>query len=167
MASLSPKKRFTVDFEEDEDGGAVIQVTGKAIPPKPRRKIKTGTPKVPAPSKPHCPTHKTEMFFNTDKMVWSCIKVECGMVAFPKQELDSGKPIVGTGELELVVIRDEYGENKVFLKATATNIMVEVTNYMASPEDAGKSNALHVDRYDVSLILDKGSMFDHHGRPLG
>lgn len=137
-----------------------------SLKPKPKKSIRTGQIKVPPTSKPKCPTHSVEMKF-TSRMLWECTIKDCGMVAFPRQDLDSGKPIIGTGELELVVIRDEYGDHQVFLKATATNIMLEITKYMSDPNDKYSSTQDgEPERYDVALILDKGMMIDHHGRPI-
>lgn len=86
-----------------------------------RAAVVAGTGRVKPPP---CPRHTVPMTFHPERMVWMCDEDGCQMVAYPKADLDRGKPIVSIGKPTLLIY--ESDPPRYFLRGD-NNIMVEIT----------------------------------------
>lgn len=102
-----------------------------------KKKLRAGPPGniLKHPDKPHCVQHKTEMRFEPGRMLWECTARGCPITAFPNRDTD-GKPIVGVGDLELLIVHDDGGHPHMWLiKAVDNNVLIDVTAVFSSLTD--------------------------------
>ena len=79
---------------------------------------------------PPCPSHGDMMMFVVDAGRWECSEPGCQQIAFPPRLISgSGKPIVGSGEIELVSVK-ESGTQTYYLRSIDNNIMLDVTSHV-------------------------------------
>lgn len=107
-------------------------------------------------SKPSCRVHKTTMIYSPDVLAWRCMIPGCESVAYPRED-DSGRPIIGKGEVELLVHTDEDGYRQVYLRAEDNNVVLNITKIMTLM-DARKTST------KVTLDLDRVVVLDEYGR---
>jgi hypothetical protein len=81
---------------------------------------------------PLCPIHSMEMEYVTESMHWACPDKACAQIAFPREEIEEGKPVVGRGIVELVMIDDPDGNRlgRYILRTIDNNVMVDITDYI-------------------------------------
>lgn len=114
--------------------------------PRPNIKARKGVLGQNATQKPHCPYHGTEMVFDTGRLCWVCTSDNCGMVSWPKAEVEDGKPIIGKGDVEVV-----QAGTHTFIRAG--NVMIDVT-------DAHSTTRKLKGGYVVELIIKSAIKFD-------
>lgn len=73
-------------------------------------------------NRPNCPRHGVRMQYNPERAVFFCPEDSCGKLAWPREEVFD-KPVVGTGDVTLVVSRER---NKLWLRSE-NNVMVELS----------------------------------------
>lgn len=107
-------------------------------------KIRTEPVKVREPDKPKCPIHGTVMVYDPEHVRWGCTNPNCKQIAFPPEELEKGKPILGRGELELVRMKDPDGskDGRYILRSIDNNVMIDVTDDVNSQQ--GKFLTLYI-----------------------
>ena len=112
----------------------VIRPTRSLKPVKKARMSRGATLRKPSDkpsSKPLCNVHDAEMLYRPEFMRWECLVAECNQVAYPRVEADeSGRPTMGRGETELVVVQ---AEDRVhyFVRSKDNNVMIEITDMVA------------------------------------
>lgn len=121
--------------------------------------IRAKKAQVPPPDKPTCRAHAREMVFMPGTLRWECPEPDCGMVAYPKED-DSGRPITGKGEVELLVFKDEYGEEHLYVRAVGNNVIVEITEATTDWKTDGSTAV-------VGLTFDRVTQIDNYGRKRG
>lgn len=130
--------------------------TIKRKPPKKRLKAQKVTVKAPKP--PVCPRHQSVMKFDPDNLVWGCTLHGCSMIAHPKVELSSSKPIVGKGDVELIVVQTNKEDEPEYFLRSANNVMVNVTKYVSSL--TGIQEADMPREYNLYLSLPDAALID-------
>ena len=91
-----------------------------------RAKIRAQKRPQQVPERPRCVEHDKEMVYTPETVRWQCPTWGCSNVAFPRVEED-GRPIIGRGEIELVVYVDEDGKESPFLRATSNNVLLPLS----------------------------------------
>jgi hypothetical protein len=73
------------------------------------------------------------MIYQPEHMYWTCPDRQCAQVAFQREDIEEGKPILGRGILELVMIDDPSGSKlgRFILRTIDNNVMIDVTDYLA------------------------------------
>lgn len=99
---------------------------------------------------PKCVLHGVRMRYVPEEVVWKCPEDGCTQVAFPKQEITSGRPIVGRGALELVHIPDPEGSKHGvwMLRAMDNNVMINITDELVA--EIGMDITIRV--YNISQL---------------
>lgn len=123
-------------------------------PPKKRGKIKGGTHEVPAKAVatriPPCPIHSSEMVFKPGEGRWRCTVEGCKQAAFPPRLASgAGEPVVGGGQLELVIAPATTPESTqrgytAFLRSVDDNLMLDVTPYLMEMTYEAESDTIDV-----------------------
>lgn len=108
-------------------------------------KIRTEPVVVKAPSKPSCPIHHVEMTYEPDRLHWTCLSDGCRQIAFPPEEVEHGKPVMGKGIVELLRMKDPDGskEGRYILRTLENNVMIDVTDVVV--KTSGKHLTLYID----------------------
>jgi hypothetical protein len=78
-----------------------------------------------------CPQHTgTYMVYNPEDLRWACPKAGCHERQYLKMSSTSGEPVVGTGPIEVVMLRTpgQPRLSRVVLRSTDTNVMVDITD---------------------------------------
>lgn len=126
------------------------------------KKLKTDsgidTSKRKKAEKPRCPIHGVEMAYEVDHMRWACTFDDCRQVAFPVEQIEQGKPVIGRGDVEVVRVDDPDGmkSGRILLRAIDNNVIIDVTEIMADfTRDKNQG---------CTLILDVPYMTDNRTR---
>ena len=102
---------------------------------KPKVRVEPVVVKAPK-SKPLCPMHSMHMEYEQIRGVWACVVDGCHQIAFPANQTDKGKPVVGTGTLELMRVKDPGGSKagRLLLRSVESNVILDITDYAGSVE---------------------------------
>ena len=94
-------------------------------------------------NKPACPFHSVDMEYEVLRGVWHCTWDGCTQIAFPPEVAEKGKPIIVTGELELVHTPDPGGSKagRWFLRSAtgASNTLLDITDHLDDFGNDGKT----------------------------
>lgn len=115
-------------------------------------KIRVEPTVVKAPkSKPLCPMHSMVMEYDQVRGVWACAVPNCHQIAFPANQVDKGKPVVGTGTMELVRVKDPGGSKtgRLLLRSVESNVILDITDYVIS-----QSITSNGDDHSITLRVD-------------
>lgn len=111
------------------------------------KKSKTVKVEKIAPRKPQgiplCPMHGLEMVYQPEHMYWECPDRQCAQVAFHREEIAEGTPIMGRGTLELLLMDDPDGSKmgRFILRCNDNNVMIDVTDALTNVPEANKRGA--------------------------
>lgn len=83
---------------------------------------------------PRCPVHDVPMAYDAENVRWKCTDLKCRQIAWPENDADNGRPVVGRGDLEVVLIDDPEGgkEGRVLIRAMQNNVMVDITDCLVT-----------------------------------
>ncbi len=89
--------------------------------------------------KPGCVIHEVTMNFDSSLLVWACPMSDCAQIALPRQDIEDGKgkPTVGKGQLDILVMNPDSRSPRYFIRAQENNVLLDVTDYvMRSMDDS-------------------------------
>lgn len=104
------------------------------------KKLKARNPQVKK-SGPECVLHEgTLMEFVVEEARWECPEPGCTQKAWPEAEVANGRPIVGKGAVEVVLMNDDKtGKPHAFLRAMDNNVMIDVTEHLNTFPTIGRT----------------------------
>lgn len=117
--------------------------TGRGIDPK-----SNGTKKAERSVLPKCVVHGWEMPFKIDSNLWECPEEDCVMVALPKRDAPKGVPVIGKGEVHLLLQKDSVGSTHYYVQ-TEDMVMVDITDAVVDRTTKKRDDGL----WDISLTV--------------
>jgi hypothetical protein len=125
---------------------------------KPKVRVEPVAVKAPR-SKPLCPMHSMHMEYDQIRGVWACVVDGCHQIAFPANQTDKGKPVVGTGTIELMRIKDPGGskEGRYLLRSVESNVILDITDYVDNVLVGTDTGQVHSVTLRVEHFLDTRS----------
>jgi hypothetical protein len=85
-------------------------------------------------NRPQCPIHSVSLRYLPEDLVWACTYSGCKTKVYPEVSNYGGLPIVGKGDITLLVIR-RGRDKEVYLRAD-NNVMLRITDlYMGANRD--------------------------------
>lgn len=97
---------------------------------KSKKRLRTERSTVRTPKdKPQCQLHGLVMEYNPLVNLWECVVDGCDQKAWPRQDISRGKPVLGSGTLELALVDDPEGNrNGRVLIRSEDNIIIDLTD---------------------------------------
>jgi hypothetical protein len=119
--------------------------------PSKKKQLKTEPTVIKKPkATPQCPIHAVSMMFSPERGIWKCVIKGCKQAAFPPNVVEKGKPILGEGQIELVLVKDPDGNKRprTLLRTVEQNIMIDITDYVTE---------VNIEREDSIPLAQAGS----------